>query len=57
MTNHAHRVIEIVGTSPDSVDAAIRTGWPERQRRHADWTGSVQSVRGDLEDGAIAHFR
>jgi dodecin len=26
MTNHTYRVIEIVGTSPDSVDAAIRNG-------------------------------
>jgi dodecin len=58
MTNHTYRVIKIVGTSPDSVDAAIRI----RLTRAADTTRGldsfeVQSVRGLLENGAAAHFQ
>ena len=58
MTNHTYRVIEIVGTSPDSVDAAIRNGLARAAEttRGLDWF-EVQSVRGDLEDGAVAHFQ
>ena len=55
MTNHTYRVIEIVGTSPDSVDAAIRNGLARAAKttRGLDWF-DVQSVRGHLEDGAVA---
>lgn len=44
MSNHTYRVIEIVGTSPDGVDAAIqRAVWPELRRPCARWTGSKYS--------------
>ena len=58
MTNHTYRVIEIVGTSPDSIDAAIRNGLARAAEttRGLDWF-EVQSVRGHLEDGAVAHFQ
>ena len=58
MTDHTYRVIEIVGTSPDSVDAAIRNGLARATKttRGLDWF-EVQSVRGDLENGAVAHFQ
>jgi dodecin len=58
MTNHTYRVIEIVGTSPDSVDAAIRNGLARAAEttRGLDWF-EVQSVRGHLEDGPVAHFQ
>ncbi|MGA9360045.1 MAG: dodecin [Mycobacterium sp.] len=58
MTNHTYRVIEIVGTSPDGVDAAIRNGLARAAQtmRGLDWF-EVQSVRGDLADGAVAHFQ
>jgi flavin-binding protein dodecin len=46
MTNHTYRVIEIVGTSPDSLDAAIRSGLARAAEttRGLDWF-EVQSVR------------
>jgi flavin-binding protein dodecin len=46
MTNHTYRVIEIVGTSPDSIDAAIRSGLARAAEttRGLDWF-EVQSVR------------
>jgi flavin-binding protein dodecin len=58
MTNHTYRVIEIVGTSPDSIDAAIRTGLARAAEttRGLDWF-EVQSVRGHLEKGTVAHFQ
>lgn len=58
MTNHTYRVIEIVGTSPDGIDAAIRNGLARAAQttRGLDWF-EVQSVRGHLEDGPVAHFQ
>jgi dodecin len=58
MTNHTYRVIEIVGTSPDSIDAAIRSGLARAAEttRGLDWF-DVQSVRGHLEKGTVAHFQ
>ena len=58
MTNHSYRVIEIVGTSPDSVDAAIRNGLARATKttRGLDWF-EVQSVRGHLENGNVEHFQ
>jgi dodecin len=46
MTNHTYRVIEIVGTSPDNIDAAIRSGLARAAgtTRGLDWF-EVQSVR------------
>jgi dodecin len=56
--HHTYRVIEIVGTSPDGVDAAIRSGLARAAQtmRGLDWF-EVLSIRGELADGAIAHFQ
>ena len=58
MSNHTYRVIEIVGTSSDGIDAAIRNGLARAAEtmRLLDWF-EVQSVRGDLRNGAVAHFQ
>ena len=58
MSNHTYRVIEIVGTSSDGIDAAIRNGLARAAEtmRLLDWF-EVQSVRGDLTNGAVAHFQ
>ncbi|GAA1971421.1 dodecin [Microbacterium deminutum] len=58
MTDHVYRVTEIVGTSPDGVDAAIRGGLARAGKtlRNIDWF-EVVSVRGHLEDGDIHHFQ
>ena len=58
MSNRTYRVTEIVGTSPDGVDAAIRSGLARAKRtlRNIDWF-EVVSVRGHLEDGDIHHFQ
>lgn len=58
MSNHTYRVIEIVGTSPDGVDAAIKSGLTRAAQtmRGLDWF-EVESIRGHLADGAVAHFQ
>lgn len=58
MSEHTYRIVEIVGTSPDGVDAAIRNGVARAAQtlRGLDWF-EVQSVRGELEDGQVARFQ
>jgi flavin-binding protein dodecin len=58
MTDRTYRVTEIVGTSPDSIDAAIRNGIRRAGEtlRHLDWF-EVTEVRGQIVDGEVAHFQ
>ncbi|GAA2544776.1 MULTISPECIES: dodecin [Streptomyces] len=58
MSNHTYRVTEIVGTSPDGVDRAVRNGIERASRtlRNLDWF-EVTQVRGQIEDGRIAHWQ
>ncbi|MFF4037571.1 MULTISPECIES: dodecin [unclassified Streptomyces] len=58
MTNHTYRVSEIVGTSPEGVDKAIRNGIARAAQtvRNLDWF-EVTQVRGQIEDGQIAHWQ
>ncbi|MFE4976361.1 dodecin [Kitasatospora sp. NPDC056651] len=58
MTDHVYRVTEIVGSSTESVDAAIRNGVERASRtlRNLDWF-EVSQVRGHLEDGRIKHYQ
>lgn len=58
MSDHTYRVIEIVGSSADSIDAAIRNGIARAAEtmRGLDWF-EVQSVRGHLQDGTVGHFQ
>ena len=58
MSNHTYRVIEIVGTSADGVDDAIKSGLARASEtmRNLDWF-EVQSVRGHLTEGAVAHYQ
>ncbi|TDE17894.1 dodecin [Actinomadura sp. 6K520] len=58
MTDRTYRVTEIVGTSPDSVESAIRNGVHRAAQtlRHLDWF-EVTEVRGHIEDGEVAHFQ
>jgi flavin-binding protein dodecin len=58
MTNHTYRVTEIVGTSPDGVDQAIRNGISRASQtlRNLDWF-EVTQVRGQIEGGEIQHWQ
>jgi len=58
MTNRTYRITEIVGTSPDGVDAAIRSGLARAAQtlRHIDWF-EVTSIRGQIDGGEIQHVQ
>jgi flavin-binding protein dodecin len=57
-TNNTYRVTEIIGTSSDGIDAAIRSGIARAQEtvRNLDWF-EVTEIRGHLENGDIQHFQ
>jgi flavin-binding protein dodecin len=56
--NHVYRLSEIVGSSPTSVDDAIRTGLAKAAEtvRNIEWFETEQ-IRGQVVDGEIAHFQ
>jgi dodecin len=58
MSDHVYRVIEVVGSSPDGVDAAVRNAVERAARttRNLDWF-EVTQIRGHLEDGRVAHLQ
>lgn len=58
MSDHTYRVTEIVGTSPDSIDQAIRNGIQRAAGtlRHVDWF-EVTQMRGMAESGQVQHFQ
>ena len=58
MSERTYRVTEIVGTSPETVDAAIRNAIRRAGQtlRHLDWF-EVTEVRGQIVDGEVAHYQ
>jgi flavin-binding protein dodecin len=58
MTDNVYSISEIVGTSPEGVDAAIRNAVQRAGRtlRNLDWF-EVAEVRGHIVDGDIEHFQ
>lgn len=58
MSNHTYSITEIVGTSGEGVDAAVRNGIAEAARtlRNLDWF-EVKEIRGHLEDGKVADWQ
>jgi flavin-binding protein dodecin len=58
MSNHVYKLVEVVGTSPDGTDAAIRNAVETAARtvRRIDWF-EVVDTRGQVVDGKVAHFQ
>ena len=58
MADHTYGMSEFVGTSPYSVDEAIRNGLDRARQtvRKLDWF-EVVSIRGQLTDGVVAHYQ
>jgi flavin-binding protein dodecin len=58
MSNHTYRVTEIVGTSHEGVDQAIRNAVARADQtlRNLDWF-EVTQVRGQIENGRIEHYQ
>lgn len=58
MSNQTYRVTEIVGTSPDGIDQAIRNGVQQVSKTVRNLDGfEVTEVRGHIDDAQIAHFQ
>ncbi|KOV67812.1 MULTISPECIES: dodecin [Streptomyces] len=58
MSNHTYRVTEIVGTSHEGVDQAVRNGISRASQtlRNLDWF-EITQVRGQIVDGQIEHYQ
>ncbi|MFI2643971.1 dodecin [Streptomyces sp. NPDC018610] len=58
MTDHTYRVTEIVGSSHEGVDEAIRNAISRASQtvRNLDWF-EVTQVRGQIENGRIEHYQ
>ena len=58
MSDHVYRITEIVGSSPDGVDQAMRNAVSRASQtlRNLDWF-EVTEIRGHLNDGQIGHIQ
>lgn len=56
--NNTYNITEIVGSSPDGTDQAIANAVADASKtlRNLEWF-EVQSVRGKLEGGTVAHWQ
>lgn len=57
-TNRTYGVTEIVGTSGDSMQQAVRNGIARASQtvRNLDWF-EVTEIRGHIDEGQVAHFQ
>jgi flavin-binding protein dodecin len=58
MADHIYRVTEIVGSSPESLQQAIRNGVQRASEtlRNLEWF-EVTEIRGQIAEGEVAHFQ
>ena len=58
MSDRTYRITELVGTSPESIENAIRSGIARASQtlRHIDWF-EVTEIRGYVRDGALDHYQ
>ena len=58
MSDHTYRVTEIVGSSTEGIDDAIRNAITRANQtlRNLDWF-EVTEIRGHVEEGQIGHFQ
>lgn len=58
MGDHVYKIVELVGSSPEGVDAAIRNAVERANKtlHHLDWFEVVET-RGHIIDGMVGHFQ
>ena len=58
MPEHVYRVTELVGTSKESIEDAIRSGIGRAGQtvRNIDWF-EVTEIRGYVREGALDHYQ
>lgn len=55
---HIYKIVELAGSSPDSIDDAIRAAIAKAGKsiRNLRWFEVLQT-RGHVEDGEVSHFQ
>lgn len=58
MSSHTYKLIELVGSSPNGTDEAIRNAIAKASQtvKHMDWFEVVET-RGHIVDGKIGHYQ
>ncbi len=58
MTAHVYKIVELVGSSSESTDAAIRNAIERASETltHLDWFEVVET-RGHIVNGRVGHFQ
>ncbi len=58
MSNHVYRLSEIVGSSPTSIDDAIKAAISKAAEtvRNIEWF-QTEEIRGQVVDGGVAYFQ
>lgn len=58
MSNHVYKVIEVAGSSPQSIEDAIQNAitMANKSLRNLDWFQVVET-RGQISDGKVAHYQ
>ncbi|MBO1359370.1 dodecin domain-containing protein [Acetobacter sacchari] len=58
MSDHVYRVVEVVGSSGKSVEAAIENAVSTlaKDEKHLRWF-EVTSTRGHIEHGKVSHYQ
>ena len=58
MSNHIYKKIELVGSSPDGIEDAVKNALSKASRslRNLRWFEVVET-RGHVEDGKIGHWQ
>jgi flavin-binding protein dodecin len=58
MDDHVYRVIEVVGTSQESIEAAVRSGVKRASAtiRNLRWF-EIARTSGHIHDGKVQHFQ
>ncbi len=58
MSANTYKLVELVGSSPNSSDDAVRNALAKASAtiKHMDWFQVVET-RGHIDDGKVAHFQ
>jgi flavin-binding protein dodecin len=58
MTNHVYKILELVGSSPDSIEDAIQAAISRASStlENVRWF-EVLETRGHVEDGKVSHYQ
>jgi flavin-binding protein dodecin len=58
MSSNVYKIVEIVGSSPVSIEDAIKNGLARAAKtvRHIGWF-EVTDTRGHVENGEVKHFQ